>query len=80
MDLTYSSKIQAALSQNSIYSPKLEVPGSGKNIILINFISLDYCYFNPPSRKASADAKERHNSSVLGPFFETRACSGIHAI
>jgi GxxExxY protein len=34
--------------------------------------------FNPPSRKASADAKVRFNSSVLAPFFESRACSGVH--
>ena len=36
--------------------------------------------FNPPSRKASADAKSRFNSSVLAPFFESRACSGVHTI
>jgi len=45
--------------------------------------------FNPPSRKASADAKERYNwlrrarklgSSVLAPFLESRACSGVNTV
>jgi hypothetical protein len=28
----------------------------------------------------TADAKDRSNSSVLAPFFESRACSGVHTI
>jgi len=47
--------------------------------------------FNPPSRKASADARVRFNSSVLAPFFKSgasasaeapqrRRCSGVHTI
>jgi hypothetical protein len=44
------------------------------------YILLQLIMFNPPSRKASADAKSRFNSSVLAPFFESRACSGVHTI
>jgi len=33
--------------------------------------------FNPPSRKASADAKSRFNSSVLAPFLSPELALGF---
>ena len=36
--------------------------------------------FNPPSRKASADALGRFNSQVFAMYFVPKACTGIHTI
>jgi len=68
---------------------KLRVWQKAKDLAVRIYKLTDQGQFNPPSRKASADAKDRYNwlrrarklgSSVLAPFLESRACSGIHTI